>query len=318
MGVLAAIGIPGWVAAQEAPLSPAAVPPKTVLMVGVAPFERVGTPETSLPEVEELLAERLDAAPGLEAARPEAGAWPADTPSLEAAADAWGDAARLGALVTGRVTQLGGRVSVDARLRAYPAGTSLGTFVEEAELEAGVGPAVVRLADRLAARLDAEEGSRSGLPSVASAPGDSADAEAKGLDADAPIEIRSDELEVIQEGGARRIHFQGSVRAAQEGVTLAADRLEAFYPDGARQPERLDASGSVRVEEVALDRRMRCDTATYFRSEQRVVCRGHAEMEQEGDRVSGDVIEIELDTGRVRVRGGARVNVKGGASGGGA
>ncbi len=90
--------------------------------------------------------------------------------------------------------------------------------------------------------------------------------------------------------------------------------MEAFYPQGVRQPERLEAAGRVVVEEAARDRRMLCDEATYLRREQRVSCRGHAEMQQGADRVRGKTIEIELDSGRVHVRGGARVNVRGEAA----
>ena len=55
---------------------------------------------------------------------------------------------------------------------------------------------------------------------------------------------------------------------------------------------------------------MRCDEATYFQGEQRVLCGGNAELRQGSDRVTGNRIEIFLDSGRLRVSGNAAVNFR--------
>ena len=58
--------------------------------------------------------------------------------------------------------------------------------------------------------------------------------------------------------------FTHNVQVTQGDIDLQADRLEAFYPEGSSQPERLEAEGNVRV--VQADRRARCERATYLQS----------------------------------------------------
>jgi lipopolysaccharide transport protein LptA len=126
-------------------------------------------------------------------------------------------------------------------------------------------------------------------------------------ESDAPLSIKADELEAVDEGGQRRLRFTRSVHVEQGALSVHADRLEAFYPKDAEEPDRLVASGRVRVER--LDRRLSCDAATYYRIEERLVCTGHAELRESEDRVRGDQIEIFFEQNRVRVSGGAVVNV---------
>jgi lipopolysaccharide transport protein LptA len=269
-----------------------------------------------MPDVASRLAERLAQYEAVKSFGPERlGPFPLSDPS-PGALRALGDQQQLAALVTGRTTQLGSKISIDLRVHATRTGAVIGTYVEEAPSAEVVDEAVARLASRVVRGVRESLGSPASAAAEAPAPSTARETEppvASQRRRDAPIEIHSEELEVFQEGGDRRILFRGKVHAAQEGVTLASERLEAFYPQGARQPERLEAAGRVVVEEAARDRRMLCDEATYLRREQRVSCRGHAEMQQGDDRVRGKTIEIELDSGRVRVRGGARVNVRGGA-----
>lgn len=121
----------------------------------------------------------------------------------------------------------------------------------------------------------------------------------------APIEIRADELEVEERSEGRFIQFRRNVRVHQDDVSLTTDALEAFYPKGETQPDRLVARGSVRV--TQRDREARCDRATYRSSDARIVCTGHAEMRQGCDVVRGNEITFELDEDRVRVAGAASV-----------
>ena len=50
---------------------------------------------------------------------------------------------------------------------------------------------------------------------------------------------------------------------------------------------------------------MLCDNATYFQTEDRLLCVGNAELQQGDDRVRGQEIEIFIKQNRVKVRGGA-------------
>ena len=124
---------------------------------------------------------------------------------------------------------------------------------------------------------------------------------------DKPLSIRSDELEALENEGRRRLLFTSNVHIEQGDLLVNSDRLEAFYPPGGSQPDKLVASGHVEVKQ--LQRRMLCNTATYFQTEDRLLCVGNAELQQGDDRVRGREIEIFIKQNRVKVRGGATVNV---------
>jgi len=127
------------------------------------------------------------------------------------------------------------------------------------------------------------------------------------IQGDKPLSIRSDELEAIEEGGSRRLVFTRNVHVEQDDLQVHSDRLEALYPPGGNQPDRLVAKGHVRVSQ--LDKTMLCDAATYYQKEDRLVCIGNAELRQGQDRVRGKEIEIFVRQNRVKVKGGAVVNV---------
>ena len=124
---------------------------------------------------------------------------------------------------------------------------------------------------------------------------------------DKPLSIRSDELEATEVEGRRQLLFTRNVNIEQGDLRVHSDRLEAFYPPGGNQPDKLVANGHVRVSQ--LDKTMICDAATYFQTEDRLVCSGNAELRQGSDRVKGKEIEIFVKQNRVKVKGGAVVNV---------
>lgn len=124
-------------------------------------------------------------------------------------------------------------------------------------------------------------------------------------DADQPISIRADELEAISSGGERRLVFTTNVTVDQADVHIESRRLEAFYPKGQSQPERLVADGDVRLRQKLVE--ARCDHATYERTQRFLVCRGHAELRDGDNRVRGAVIEFDLEREVVRVKGGVSV-----------
>lgn len=124
---------------------------------------------------------------------------------------------------------------------------------------------------------------------------------------DKPLSIRSDELEAIEVEGRRQLLFTRNVNIEQGDLRVHSDRLEAFYPPGGNQPDKLVANGHVLVSQ--LDKSMVCDAATYYQTEDRLVCTGNAELRQGSDRVKGKEIEIFVKQNRVKVKGGAIVNV---------
>ncbi|MCH7601124.1 MAG: hypothetical protein IH881_00635 [Myxococcales bacterium] len=122
---------------------------------------------------------------------------------------------------------------------------------------------------------------------------------------DEPIEIVSDELEVVAVGDARKFTFTNHVHVVQGDMQLFAGHLEAIYPAGASQPERLDARRNVRLLEGDLE--VRCNEVTYLREDGLVICRGDALLLQGCDEVRGEQIEFYLDQERVKVLGAASV-----------
>ena len=124
-------------------------------------------------------------------------------------------------------------------------------------------------------------------------------------DSDQPISIRADELEAVSREGARTLIFTANVRVEQADVRIESDRLEAHYPKGEKQPDRLVATGHVRLTQKTVE--ARCDNATYERIAQLFSCEGNAELRDGDNRVAGAVIEFDLEREIVRVKGGASV-----------
>ena len=120
---------------------------------------------------------------------------------------------------------------------------------------------------------------------------------------DEPVEIKSEEFELIAEGDTKYLVFTKAVRVVQGEMHLYAEKLEAIYPNGASQPDRLDASQDVRVVEGNIE--VHCRQATYLRNEEIVICRGDALLMQGCDEVRGDEIEFLLGEERVKVKGAA-------------
>ena len=127
------------------------------------------------------------------------------------------------------------------------------------------------------------------------------------IQGDKPLSIKSDELEAIEEGGSRRLVFHRNVNVEQDDLKVQANQLEALYPPGGSSPDRLVARGNVKV--IQLDKTMLCDVATFYQTQDRLVCVGNAELRQGPDRVQGKEIEIFVKQNRVKVKGGATVNV---------
>jgi lipopolysaccharide export system protein LptA len=93
------------------------------------------------------------------------------------------------------------------------------------------------------------------------------------------------------------------VRIVQGEAILTADELEAFYAPRESSPSLLIARGNVVVSQVG--RRARCDEATYRRSEEKLLCRGNAELSYGCDIVRGREIEFDLARDGARVVGAA-------------
>ncbi len=310
--VALALGVGASADAVEA-LSDAGVSPKTEGSIGVAPFERAGAARGALPDVAALLAQRLSTRGVERVVGPtELSSTALADPRPDQVVE-WADRAGVEAVVVGRTTRIGSRLSVDARLRAGASGHRMGSpFYAEVSRPEDLANAVDDLAAEVLGRIASLPAPR---PPASSAPAASVSAAPPAGEArprppyrrDEPIEIHADELEARDDAGRKKFLFRGNVRAEQGELSLRSDRLEAFYPEGASQPERLVARGDVVIRQG--ERTAQCDRATLYRAQERVVCSGNASLEQQCDRVRGSEIVFHLDREVLKVNGAADVRI---------
>lgn len=289
------------------------------LRIGVAPFERVAAAGAAVPDIASSLAQRLGTkGVGRVVGPGELGGSPAaDPPADDVVARA--AQAQVDVVVVGRTTRLGESLSVDTRLRSGASGAMLGTpVVVEASSPSDLGRAIDELAELVleaAHRDPAAAGVRvasrpSGsvpAPNLATEQGDGG-SEKKPFQKDAPISIQSDVLEAFDKDGRKKFVFTGRVRAKQDDLYLTSDRLEAYYPEGQSQPERMVATGHVEITQTG--KRACCEKATYFRTEEKLVCVGdNARLDEDCDLVYGKEIVFHLDTEILEVNGTADVRI---------
>jgi len=323
--------------AAAAPSRGQAVSPKTNVSIGVAPFERVGDVAAEVPDVSLLLARRLSTLGVSRVASPGdlGGSAVADPDAKTAAALA--SRGGVAALVVGRTTALGGKLSIDARLRNGRTGEPVGRrFFVEVPKPRDLSAAVDQLADQVLAQARALPVGETAVaaapppvraavgapaaPPAPAAPKPTVAAEAPADEepapratdgakpSDAPITIKSDVLDVFEEGGKRRFVFAGNVRANQADLKIRSARLEAFYAANASEPERIVASGDVTMSQAG--RTARCTQATFYRKADRIVCIGDvAEVEQGCDVVRGKEIEFFTASQKLKVHGAADVRI---------
>ena len=292
----------------------APTPDEPRVAIGVAAFESSGPAGAQGPDVARLLADRIGTRGVNAVVGPgELGAAVSSAEPTPAQIQSWAAAAAVSTIAVGRATWIGGRQSIDVRLRTGDSGGLLGTYVAEASTPEELASGVDRLAGEIVQATVAWLGASSAPAATARVSAAHPAREPKDypfgigvVQSDQPLSIRADELEAsVQPGGSRRLVFKQGVRVQQGDMTLESARLEAFYPDKASQPDRLVATGGVHV--VQGQREARCDQATYFRTDQRLLCEGNAELRDGEDRVSGAQIEFDLAAERVLVKGGANV-----------
>jgi lipopolysaccharide transport protein LptA len=274
--------------------------------VGVAPFEAAGPSGAEVPDFASLLADLLGTRGVGHVVGPEQFGGPATAQVDASAVRAWAAAAAVDSIVVGRTTQLGSRFSVDVRLLSATSGTVADTYIAEIARTDQVTSAVATLADQLiAGALGLLDPADSAAPPAARGAVGS-DASLRSFDSSAPISIKSNALEAAEVNGNRRLVFKGDVNVVQDDITMTSNQLTADYAKGASEPSRLVALGSVRV--VQGGQEARCDSGTFQRAEELLVCCGHAELRDGTSRVRGKCIEFDLGNQTVRVED-ATVNI---------
>jgi len=284
------------------------------ISLAVAPFEEVHPSEGGALSIADRLARRFEARQ-LErvVVLSDLGIEPVERPEARDVRE-WAARAEVDSVVIGQVIEVGDEkasirdleISVEVRSghSGAPVSRHHATVSGAADRSAALDEEIESITLDVLASLGYEAPSPSPA-AVAAAPPAAEKTIFEKLGKDEPLSITSDELEVTSRGKARHLIFTRNVQVVQGDIDLQADRLEAFYPEGASQPERFEAQGNVRV--VQDDRRAQCDHATYLKAESIVRCEGQAILIQGCDEVRGDAIQFDLDQEKVRVIGAASV-----------
>lgn len=297
---------PGVAVAEATASTEAAEPAAPELSVGVAAFDV--DPAADPPDFGNLLANRLEASGVARVVGPAALGRPQSPPGLgDEAVRAWASRSEVGAIAVGRAARVGEGFRLQVALRSGSTGAQVDEFTAEFAARPEREAAIERLAERVLQGV----AELSIAPPVSGAPAAGGGGGGRlnlGLDRGKKLSITSDQLQSSRENGWRKFVFTRNVRVSQADVTLRADRLEAFYPPDARDPQRLVASGNVVATQG--DREVRCDEGTYDRTREILVCRGSALLRDGDDRVRGEVIEFGLADETVTIRGGAAVELQ--------
>lgn len=131
-----------------------------------------------------------------------------------------------------------------------------------------------------------------------------------GHDSGAPVDVAADRIELQDRDD--RVLFIGDVVVQQAQLTLRTARLRVAYAaSGGIDIQRLDASGGVTV--TSPSETARGDYAVYDLGAGLITLVGDVELQQGPNRIQGQRLTIDLDSGRAVIDGGpAGVGQQGG------
>lgn len=121
-----------------------------------------------------------------------------------------------------------------------------------------------------------------------------------------PVEVSADRLEADDK--AQTLIFLGNAVAAQDDVTIFADRLTVKYTGEKREIETVVAEGQVRITQG--ERLATGEKAVLYHLEERIVLTGSPKVSDGDSFVQGQEITVYLNDQRSVVTGGpeGRVN----------
>jgi len=139
-----------------------------------------------------------------------------------------------------------------------------------------------------------------------------------GFDADKPIEILADSLEVQQD--KQIAVFEGNVQVIQGDIRLKSSKLHVFYADksstkpsaGEDQPpsiRKIEATGNVFLSSPRET--AKGDTGTYDVVNKRIQLAGNVVLTQGQNILKGQRMILDLVTGKSRIEGTGAGNTKG-------
>ncbi|HWI87605.1 MAG TPA: LptA/OstA family protein [Sphingomonas sp.] len=128
----------------------------------------------------------------------------------------------------------------------------------------------------------------------------------KGHNADAPVDITSDHIEV--QDRADRAIWTGNVHVVQGDMTMDAARMTVAYshastPGSDPQIQRIDASGGVTV--VSPSERAKGSYGIYDLNRRLITLIGGVSLVRAGNTVNGARLVIDMNSGRATVDGSA-------------
>lgn len=121
------------------------------------------------------------------------------------------------------------------------------------------------------------------------------------------VHIEAEHLEIKHD--KRVAEFVGEVYLKRGDFSLWCDQLFVYYQEGSKKIEYVHAAGHVRIKQG--ERSGKSDEADLYHLKDLLVLRGHAEMEQEGGYIQGDIIEHDMKASETKVHQvkGGRVRV---------
>ena len=118
-------------------------------------------------------------------------------------------------------------------------------------------------------------------------------------DRDAPVDIRSDKLNV--DFDAHQIVFKGNVKVRQADFSLTAREVIASFGENADDIERIVAKGKVDIKKA--DKQAWGEKASYDRKQAVIILTGNPFLRQGKNILKGEEIQVLLDQDRMEVKG---------------
>lgn len=139
---------------------------------------------------------------------------------------------------------------------------------------------------------------------------------ARGADADQPIKIDADSLEVQQ---AKNLAiFKGNVEAVQGRINMRANEIRVWYqPKSAKKAGKSPAGGDpasggtiIRIDAIGKvfvsspDETAQGDTGVYDVPNKRIILTGNVVLTRGGNIIRGEKLTLNMATGRSEIQGG--------------
>lgn len=120
-----------------------------------------------------------------------------------------------------------------------------------------------------------------------------------------PMHIEAEHLDI--EHDKHTAVFTGKVYLLRDDFSLWCDKLTVYYQEESKKIEHVHAEGKVRIKQG--ERSGKSDEADFYHLKDLLILRGHAEMEQEGGYIQGEVIEHDMKASQTKVRGLVHVSI---------